>query len=806
MFVGIALDKVNNQADRIYTYFVPDHLVDKAKIGARVTVPFGRGNTVREGIILTVDGEETQGVKPVLSVVDGDSVVGKSLLDVAEFVRETAFCTRYQALCAMLPLGVRIKLKATYEVANGAEPENDDECSIFDTVSAVKEKDEVEKLLSKEQLDLLEILIKSGKILKHALAEQNGRDLKIKSACLAVSEDEALAYIAEGKNRAKQEKVIDILLTGDSVPVTELAYLAGVSTSVITTLEKHGIIKTFNMQITRNPYEEKAHEPAVVPTLNGEQEKAYEGLKSLYNADKPAVSLLYGVTGSGKTAVYMKLIEHAVSSGGNVILLVPEISLTAQVTDSFVARFGSSVAVMHSGMSTGERYDAWKRVKDGKVNIVIGTRSAIFAPFEKVALIVIDEEQEHTYRSESTPRYNAKDVAKFRIAQSGGLLVLASATPSVESYALAQAGKYSYFELPERFGGSTLPNVKVIHLGEELERGNNSIIGVTLKEEIRKNLDCGKQTILFLNRRGYNTVLSCRSCGYVFECPSCSVPLTYHKANDMLMCHYCGYTANRPILCHDCGGTNIKYVGSGTQKLDEEIKQSFPDARVIRMDTDTTSYKMAHEKILGDFEAGKYDILIGTQMVTKGLNMPNVTLVGILLADGMLFSDDFRASERAFSMLTQVCGRAGRADSPGRAVIQTFSPDNNTIKLAKRQDYKAFFDEEIAFRKIMRFPPYCDIYQITLTGDDCNMVAASADKLCNKLKAEFEENKIKNIIMYPPLPSAIGKIAEKYRYRILIKCKDNKALRELMRSSVCDFTAHNGKISAVVDLNPLSTL
>ncbi len=806
MLVGVALDKVNIKADRIYTYSVSEPLLKDAVIGARVTVPFGRGNAVREGIILSVNEPEKSGVKPILSVIDSEVVMSKSLLEVADFVKDTAFCTRYQALNAMLPLGARLKIKATYTVSENAVPENTKEEELFSLVYALKEKEELEAVLTAEQKTVLAELVESGKLIKTANVSQNGRDLQIKAACLAVSEEEATAYINGGRNREKQEKVLDILMQGDSVPVTELAYLAGVSTSVIATLEKHGIIKTFEMQITRNPYAVKAFERAEAPTLNDEQKKAYDGLLSLYDAKNPAAALLYGVTGSGKTAVYMNLIEHAVAQGGNVILLVPEISLTPQVTDSFIARFGNRVAVLHSGMSTGERYDQWKRVKDKKADIVIGTRSAIFAPFENVSLIVIDEEQEHTYRSESTPRYNAKDVAKFRISQSGGLLVLVSATPSVESYALASAGRYSLFELSHRFGASVLPDVRIADLALQLERGNNGIIGTTLKEEIQKNLDDNKQTILFLNRRGYNTVLSCRSCGHVFECPSCSVPLTYHKANDMLMCHYCGYLANRPSVCPDCGSGNIKYVGSGTQKLDEEIRALFPSARVVRMDMDTTSYKMAHEKILGEFAQGKYDILIGTQMVTKGLNMPNVTLVGILLADGMLFSDDFRANERAFSMLTQVCGRAGRADLKGRAIIQTFSPQNATIRLARMQDYKAFFKEEIAFRKIMRFPPYCDIYQLVITGENDALVKDSSNRLCETLKAEFTANEIKNVIMYPPMPSAISKIADKYRYRILIKCKDNKALRALMRDTVCQFSAENSKISVTVDLNPQSTI
>ncbi len=801
MFVGIALDKVNISADKIYTYKVPEQFCDRVQVGVRVIVPFGRGNVLREGIVITDSESKTERAKNIAKVIDEMPIISAAMIEVARFVREMSFCTWYQAINAMLPLGVRIKLSFSYSVAENATPANADERAIFDAVEASMGKVDIAQVLPKKELMLLSQLCKDGKIVRTASARQNSKDLQIKSARLIVSEDEAQAYIKNTKNSFKQEKVLDILMSGDSVPVLELAYLAGVSPSVVSTLAKHGIVEIFDMQVTRNPYALKEGGENSPVVLNDEQQKAYDGLLELYEKKGAGAALLYGVTGSGKTAVYMELIARAIEKNDNVILLVPEISLTPQVTDSFVARFGKKVAVLHSGMSTGERFDQWKLIKENKVNVVIGTRSAIFAPFEKVSLIVIDEEQEHTYRSESSPRYNAKDVAKFRVAQSGGLVVFASATPSVETYAYAQAGRYALFELSGRYGKSELPSVCISDLSRDLERGNTNIIGVALKEEIQANLDDGKQTILFLNRRGYNTALSCRKCGHVFECPSCSVPMTYHKTNDMLICHYCGYMTERPVMCPDCGDNNIKYVGTGTQKLDEEILALFPNARVIRMDMDTTSRKLAHEQILGDFAKGKYDILVGTQMVTKGLNLPDVTLVGILLADGMLYNDDFRAGERAFAMLTQVCGRAGRDKEPGRAVIQTFSPENSTIALARKQDYKAFFKEEIAFRKLMRFPPYCDIYQLVLSAGTDTLAKDGADKLCEQLKAKFTENNVKNVMMYPPLPSSVSKIAGRYRYRILIKCRDDANIRAMMRECVSSFS-ELGKVDVTIDLNP----
>ncbi|MDP4153172.1 MAG: primosomal protein N' [Bacillota bacterium] len=805
----VVLDNMNIAVDREFDYLVPEQFYDTALPGCRVLVPFGKGNATREGLILElVNDSKHDKLKNITAVIDEEPVISLELASLARFLKGRCFCTYYDVIKAILPVGVRVTLKKMYTLNRGMfSPVTDaEEITVLNLLRRRKSCDD-EKLSSLAGFDVkpaLKRLCKAGIVAESEQTVQNADDAYRKCAKLIVSSEEVAEYLSVSKNAKKHKKVLDILLSGDMVPVNELSYLAGVSNGVISTLEKYGMLETFDIEVLRTPYGSKSKTDTSELVLNEEQENAFNGLKNLYEEKKAAVSLLYGVTGSGKTHVYMKLIDYALNKGDNALLLVPEISLTPQVTDLFFARYGDIVAVMHSGMSAGERFDEWKRVRRGEARIVIGTRSAVFAPFDKLRLIIIDEEQEATYKSENSPRYHARDVAKFRIAKNNGLLLLCSATPSVESYAYAKNGRYHLFEMEKRYGGNGLPQVHIADLTREQKNGNNFLIGSLLQRELKKNLENGEQSIIFLNRRGYNTFVGCRSCGYVVMCPHCSISMTFHTANGMLMCHYCGHTEEVKTVCPSCGEANIRYFGAGTQRIEEELHHLLPDARTVRMDLDTTNYKMSHEKILGEFREGLYDILIGTQMVTKGLDIPNVTLVGVVLADLMLFSDDFRAAERSFSMLTQVFGRAGRAKRPGRAVVQTYNPENSVIGMAKRQDYKSFFKEEIAFRKLMKFPPFCDIYQISFVGTNEEEVKECAFKVNENIAEEFKVTQRKNVVLYNPSQSAIFKINNKYRYKILIKCRGDETLRAFLHNLQTSFYKESRykDVSMLIDFNP----
>ena len=801
--VQIVLDKLDLGTDKVFDYAVAPCDSDKAKVGVRVVVPFGRGNRGRNGIIVGVtDKQRDIPLKTVLQFSDDEPLLSDELGKLSEYISDKCFCSRYDAIKTMLPVATRIKCEEYCYAVKGADvPAELEKCYDYLLKENCVTLDELRKRFSSD-VTKLEMC---GAMKIEYVCGTNCNDAFVKAVSLCVSYDEAQQYLMSlGANiKGKQEKVIDILSGIEKVPFNELCYLAGVSRSVIDTLEKRGIVSVYEIEVYRDPYKDKKHTAQKEEiVLNHSQKSVFDGLKELYDDKNAECALLYGVTGSGKTLVYIKLIEYALSKGGNVILLVPEISLTPQLTDRMTAYFGENVAVLHSGMSMGERYDQWKRAKKGLAKIVLGTRSAVFAPFDETTLIIMDEEHEGTYKSDMTPRYHARDIAKFRTAYNKGLLVLSSATPSVESYSAAKSGRYKLFELPDRFGNAKLPQVIVSDMTKSLKGGNSSLFGEELKAAITDTLSKGEQIILFHNRRGYNTFIGCGDCGTVITCPNCSISMTYHNANKLLMCHYCGHIREIEHECATCGGNNIRYLGAGTQKIDEEIKKLFPCARTVRMDLDTTNYKMAHEKILGDFAKGEYDILIGTQMVTKGLDMENVTLVGVLNADMMLFSDDFRCSEHAFSMLTQVVGRAGRAQKNGKAIIQTYNPENRIISLAATQDYRSFYKSEIDFRKMMTYPPYCDICQFVITGTDAEITSKGAKSFCKMLQKSFIDNGVKNVILYPSLPSALLKISGKYRYRILLKCKNTLQLRQIIREEVVNFKKENSSVTLVCDMDP----
>lgn len=600
----------------------------------------------------------------------------------------------------------------------------------------------------------------------------------------------------------KQRSVVDLLFDVNTASVSEICELCSVGTSVLKNLEKYGVISIFDKEIYRNPYKNiEVKEPKEIE-LTFEQSNAYDTYSNML-LNGGGSGLLYGVTGSGKTQVYLKLIDKALENDRDVIVLVPEISLTPQVLTIFHARYGDKVAVFHSGLSLGERNDEYKRADRGEAKIVIGTRSAVFAPLHNLGLIIMDEEQENTYKSERTPKYNTKDVAHFRCKYNKALFLMTSATPSLETYSNALKGKYVLCELNERFGDAKLPHVITVDMKQEMKNGNKSPISSKLKELISETIDNGKQAILLINRRGYNTFIACNDCGHVITCPNCSISLTYHSTNNRLTCHYCGYTKSLDNVCPECHSENIRYSGYGTQKIEDELSYLFPNARILRMDADTTSAKFSHEKLFNAFANHEYDIMIGTQMVAKGLDFDNVTLVGVVNADNSLYDESYNSAERCFDLITQVVGRSGRRDGNGKAVIQTINPYNQTLEYAANQDYKSFYNNEIELRRLLIYPPYCDIISASFIGENENKVAMCAKNFF-ELLIEENENCKQKIIVLGPSAAKIAKLNNCYRYRLSVKCKNSKNIRNMfnvIQKNISKIKEYKD-VSVSLDLNP----
>ncbi len=600
----------------------------------------------------------------------------------------------------------------------------------------------------------------------------------------------------------KQKSVVDLLFDVNTASISEICEFCSVGVSVIKNLEKYGVISIYDKEVLRNPYKDVQITENKDIELSPQQMNAYTTYSNMLEGEG-STGLLFGVTGSGKTQVYLKLIDKALELQKDVIVLVPEISLTPQALSIFHKRYGDKVAVFHSGLSLGERNDEYKRADRGEAKIVIGTRSAVFAPLHNLGLIIMDEEQESTYKSERTPKYNTKDVANFRCKYNKALFLMTSATPSLETYSNALNNKYVLCELTQRFGDAKLPQVITVDMKQEMKNGNKSPISATLKELIEETLDNNKQVILLINRRGYNTFIACNDCGHVITCPNCSISLTYHSARNRLVCHYCGYTKKLDNVCPECKGDNIRYSGYGTQKIEDELAYLFPDARILRMDADTTSTKFSHEKMFNAFADHKYDIMIGTQMVAKGLDFDDVTLVGVVNADNSLYDESYNSAERCFDLITQVVGRSGRRDGNGKAVIQTINPYNQTLEYASKQDYKSFYENEIELRKLLTYPPYCDIISASFIGENENKVALCSKKFFELLIEENEKYKHKIIVLGPSV-AKIAKLNNTYRYRLSVKCKNSKNIRNMfndIQKNICKIKEYKD-VSVSLDINP----
>ncbi len=743
MIAKVVLNNKEQNIDRIFDYEVPEALIHRLSVGMRVKVPFGFRNNFVEGIVVELaQTTEFKALKPIRQIVGSEPVCSHRMLKLCLWISEKYFCSLYQAIRLTTPPGM---------------------------TSGMEEK-------------------------------------TAKFVSLAIDRDTAFTVKEEfrAKGAVARARVIEALIMNDNIPLARLVRERGGSYDAVRALQSMGYITVESRQIVREAYDEAKYEKTTAYTPTEEQKTVIE---HLYNAiekgDKERI-LLRGVTGSGKTEVFLQAIERVMEKGKNAIMLVPEISLTPQMVQRFVGRFGNRVAVIHSALSTGERFDQWNKIKKGEVRVVVGARSAIFSPMENIGIIILDEEHENSYKSETTPRYHAIDVAEKITEDENSILLLASATPSVTEYYKAKCGDYKLFEMTKRYNESAMPEVNIVDMrGELFNNKNRSPLSLKLQAEIRKNLDNGEKTILFLNRRGYSTFVSCRECGEVINCPDCSIAMTYHKRKDSLSCHYCGYTIKNVNECPACGSKYVKYFGTGTQRIEEELKSLFPDAGVLRMDTDTTSQKGGHEKILDEFRKEGADILLGTQMVTKGLDFHEVTLVGVLAADTSLAVDDFRANERSFSLFTQVCGRAGRGNRTGRAIIQTYQPFNTTIKYAKTHDYTTFYENEIIQRKRLNYPPFCDIIYIMVTGEDEAEVSVCTEEIAGEIKKYMHSND-HILSVLGPGPAPIEKIRNNYRYRILLKCKSRDSVHGLLREIYENHERSRKKVFLSIDTNPVN--
>ena len=744
--VGVAVSNATFHFDKLYTYAVMPDQQDTVRLGSMVLVPFGRGSRARMGVVLACDAEpESAKLKFLFDVAPASACLTPELLRLVHFLKERTFCTYYEAVKAVIPYGAQYK----------------------PTVA----EDGVTPVLQKQ-------------LVRHT---ENAYKL-------------VGTLPSKPRPTAKQLAAVALLAGGERT----LSALEekGISRAVLDNLCAKGVLECSKVNKSIDLYSSipLKNEPIL---LTEEQQAAYDALLPGLEDAAPHSALLYGVTGSGKTLVFLKLIEHCLQMGRRALVLVPEISLTPQMILRLKSQFGKRVAVQHSALNHTERLLQWQMIQDGGADIVVGTRSAIFSPLENIGLVIIDEEQEHTYRSESAPRYSAHEVARQRAAENGALLLLASATPSTESYYAAQHGRTQLVRLTKRYGGNPLPKVQIVDMRAELASGNPREISLAMEDAIRHNLEAGKQTILLLNRRGYQTVAQCEDCREVLKCQKCSVPMVYHKSAHKLLCHYCGSQLDPPpARCPACGG-KLQYRGFGTQKAEEELAKLFPEARILRMDQDTTAAKDAHEKLLAKFARHEYDIMVGTQMVAKGLDFEDVTLVGVLGIDSLLFAQGFRAYETVFSLVTQVVGRSGRAKDPGFAIIQTTDPDNPVLNLAAAQDYDAFFEQEIAYRKLGLYPPFCGLCVVGFAGPKESEVARASARFAALLGRQAAKQPDLPLRVLGPTPGSIEKINDSYRYKLTVKCRNDRRFRDLIRETLTLYEQEKlpGKATVVVDLH-----
>lgn len=798
-YAAVAVENTLYAFDTLYSYEIPEEISERAAEGVRVVVPFGRGNKKRIGLVISISDEfPAAKAKPIYGVVDEKPVLNRELLRLCVWIRDNTFCTYFDAFRTILPPGLGYSLKTHYTLCENSSAElNDKEERLVKQLKAA-DKGTFSALCAGEPA-VVRSLLSKGVLAEQTALKRRVGDESVRMVRVSNSFDESL------KLTPKQCSVVELLGQIGAASVHEVCYGCAVTEAVVKKLVEKNVLETFENVIFRaDPAAGEASESPESIVFSPKQQAIFNDILKLMNDPNPQCALLRGVTGSGKTSVFIRLINEALKQGKTAIMLVPEISLTPQMVGKFRRLFGNEVALMHSSLSLGVRADEYRRIQSGRARIVIGTRSAVFAPVENLGLIVIDEEGEGTYKSESAPRYHAREIAKQRCFAQNATLLLASATPSLESYYNAREGRYKLFELDERYNNATLPDVYIINMQQERQNGNASTFSMPLLEELEENLKRGEQSILLLNRRGYHTSVRCLTCGKPIECPSCAMPMTYHKVNDSVICHYCGYMRRLDKVCRVCGGKYFNMKGEGTQLIEDELSEMLPAARILRMDADTTSTKNSFERNFAAFGNGEYDIMVGTQMIAKGLDFPNVTLVGVLKTDNLLYAADFKAYERTFSLITQVVGRAGRSGKRGRAMIQTFSPEHYVINLAAAQNYPAFFDEEIGLREAQFYPPFCDVVIFGFSATDNGRCVTAAKRFASMLAENVKPyGERVPLRILGPAQSVVGKINGRYRWRLLVKCKNSKALREVVESTLRQAAADDRfrNVSFYADVN-----
>ncbi len=821
----VIISNTSRSLDKIFHYLIADKDIKEAKIGKRIMVPFGRGNKKSEAFIIgLIDYSPLKELKEIHYFFDDKPFFNEQMLELIKWLRLKYLSTYYEAIKVTLPPRMTLKLMEYIKLNK--------QLSLEDTEKKVQRAPMQKELVNllKQYPDGIEITnltsIYTGKnikniinaLLKKEVIEKENKyystvkEKNIRVAYLDIAYEQAdqIKESIQAKAPA-QARIIEVLLENDFLAPADLLVFSKSSYNSLNLLYQKGIINYKDVVIKRDPYDYKQFKKTepFIPTQ--EQAEAINLINEKVIKKESLTILLRGITGSGKTEVFLQTISQVISQGRQAIVLVPEISLTPQMVERFISRYGNKVAVLHSALSIGERFDQWKKINDGQVDVVVGARSAIFAPFKNLGMIILDEEHENTYKSQTALKYHAREVAEERSKREKAVLILSSATPSIETYYKAQGGQYKICHMLQRYNEAPLPKVEIIDLRNELIKGNTSIFSTRLKEEIEDNIKKGQQVILFLNRRGYSTFVSCRSCGYVLMCPNCNISLTYHSSHKQtLNCHYCGYAMRNIAKCPECKSKYIRYFGTGTQKVEQEIEKLIPNASVIRMDVDTTRNRFAHEKILNTFKEKNINILIGTQMISKGLDFPNVTLVGVLAADMSLNIDDFRASERTFQLITQVCGRAGRGNIEGRAIIQTYQPEHFTIQMAKQHNYIEFYKNEIQIRKQMKYPPFYQIASILVSGTNEKEVIITIKNVTARLKASLKQIKNQTIDYYllQANPAPISKINNRYRWRTILKYHENNEIRQILRELLYqqETNKKNYEINLFIDINPINML
>lgn len=808
LYCSVRITDIAYSADKGYAYMVPPSMRGVLRKGSLVLVPFGNGNRLRKGLVTGLsDYCEYPAIKPVSEILEDYGLVSEETVDICLFMAERCFCTVGAALRTVLPPGIEAASEYVYSCGMADENSLNPKAQVI--FRALKEKPltrrQLTELFGDDSVSLLSAMVKDGTVIRTQETKESINEKNLSFVRLSADTDTAYA----AAKTEKQSALIDALALEGEISVSELERFFSLSRSVVNAMCKKGVCEVFERRVIRDPVSAEKRENFSSP-LTEEQSEAVASVSELLSSGVPKAALLYGITGSGKTRVIIESVKKALENGKSAIVLIPEIGLTSEALGIYYAEFGPSLAVIHSMLSIGERIDTARAIASGEKKVVIGTRSAVFAPVKDLGIIVIDEEQEHTYKSENTPKFHARDIARFRCAQNNCVMLLASATPSVESFYKAKQGIYKLITLKHRYGSAGLPDIEIVDIKQDALFNGGRLIGTVLREQLLDTVKENRQAILFVGRRGYSSFVNCASCGEVISCPNCSVSLTYHafsgenRKNEKLTCHYCGYTVPMPEECPACGKKSVVRMGFGTQKLQDELEKHYPSVRGIRMDTDTTATRRSHETRFGAFRRREADLLYGTQMISKGLDFPLVSLVGVVSVDAMLYQNDFRAAERTFSLLTQLAGRAGRAGGEGKAVMQTANPQSDILKLVQTQDYEKFFEGEIAMRRAVTFPPFCDIAVFRVSGEnetDVRRAATAFSVMLEKLLAE--KYPCIKTVRFGPFSEGIYKINGKYRMRLTVKYKDSSAARNCFKDAVNAFTAADRTGAKLdIDINP----